>query len=343
MIYNDLIELIEVPKVLKLSDNLYALKFDLMKLLPARYIIEKALENGELTKDMTVVESSSGTFALGLALVCSKHKIKLIIIGDPAIDKKLKSKLEMLGTIVEIIEPIEGIGIQKLRLDRLYEIKNGSNNMYWPNQYDNPRNSESYGLVADLIKSTMGKLDCLIGPVGSGGSMCGIGRYLRESNKDLNMIGLDTHASVLFGQNDGPRPFRGLGNSVYPKNLKQHMFDEIHWINANHAYLACKVMYKGTGMFMGGTSGASYLTGVLWSKTNSDKKTLIILPDEGYRYEDTIYNDEWLKLNNQYANNLPKVPVLVDDPLNCKRIEWNYMHWNRREIEHVQLELKEKI
>lgn len=343
MVYNNLIEHIEKPKIIKLRDNLFALKFDLMKLLPARYIIEEALAKGELTKDMTVVESSSGTFALGLALVCSKYNIKLIIIGDPAIDKKLKYKLEMLGTTVEIIEPREGIGIQKLRLERLYEIMNRSSKVYWPNQYDNPYNSESYAMVANQIGKDLGAIDCLIGPVGSGGSMCGIGAYLRQLNKNLFMIGLDTHGSVLFGQKDGPRPFRGLGNSIYPKNLKQDMFDEIHWINANHAYFACKDMYKSTGMFMGGTSGASYLTGLWWSLSHINKKTLIVLPDEGYRYENTIYDDHWLKLNDFYVDEPPAQPVLISDPLDCKRSEWNFMQWNRRKIEPVEMELKEKV
>ena len=98
MIYKDNIELIELPKIIELSSNIHVLKFELMKLLPARYIIEKSLNSGLLTKEMTVIESSSGSFALGLAYVCAKHHLRLIIVGDPAIDKNLKNKLEICST-----------------------------------------------------------------------------------------------------------------------------------------------------------------------------------------------------------------------------------------------------
>ncbi len=312
-----------------------------MKLIPAKYIIERALQTGELTKDMTVIETSSGTFALGLALVCSKYNLNLIIIGDPAIDEKLKRKLELLGAKVEIVMPSPGIGIQTKRLERLHQIRRELNNTFWTKQYDNPDNSVSYNIVGDQLEQCFGTVDALLGPVGSGGSMCGIGAYLRKKNEDLKMIGIDTHGSVLFGQEDFPRPLRGLGNSGFPKNLKQELFDEVHWLNASDAFFSSNELFKKSGIFMGGTSGATYLVGKWWAKNNPDKIVAVLFPDEGYRYEETIFNENWLKENELFIEQVPQTPTLVTHPLECKKDDWSYMNWNKRNIETVQESLNQ--
>ncbi|WP_160128182.1 cysteine synthase family protein [Kordia antarctica] len=308
-----------------------------MKLLPARYIIEESLKSGVLTKDMTVIESSSGTFALGLALVCAKHKLPLIIVGDPAIDDNLKRKLEILGAQVEIVLPEEGKGIQNLRLEKLNEIRKANKNTFWPQQYDNNLNTESYKLVADKVLSHLDTIDCLVGPVGSGGSVCGISNYIREKRNHLHVIGVDTHGSILFGQKDGVRHLRGLGNSVLPKNVNHSVFNEVHWVNAPDAYLTCKEMYRNALLYMGGTSGAAYLVGKWWAEKNPKKKVVIILPDEGHRYVSTIFNDDWLKEQNLYKKTGEiSEPVLVEGPLECEDQKWSYMQWNKRNIKSVE-------
>ncbi len=340
MIYNDSIDSILTPNIIKLASNLFAVNFNLMKLIPAKYIIDEALRTGELTKNMTVIETSSGTFALGLALVCSKYKLDLIIIGDSAIDYKLKRKLELLGAKVEILSPSKGVGIQKKRLERLHEIRREFSNTFWTKQYDNPDNPNSYDLVANHIEKYFDKVDCLIGPIGSGGSMCGIGSYLRNKNESLKMIGIDTHGSVLFGQKDFPRALRGLGNSCYPKNLRQNLFDEVHWLNAKDAYHSSNELYKDKQAFMGATSGAAYLVGKWWAKNNPDKTGIILFPDEGHRYEETIFNEKWLRENKLYTNVVSQKPIRVTHPIECNKDDWSYINWNKRKLEDLKTSLK---
>lgn len=89
----------------------------------------------------------------------------------------------------------------------------------------------------------------MIGTVGSGGSMSGLSRLLRLTNPDLKSIGIDTPASVVFGQPDGPRTLRGLGNSLMPKNVDHSQFDEVHWVTATEAYQATRELHRNHALF----------------------------------------------------------------------------------------------
>lgn len=129
----------EMPKLDKLHNNFYGASFELMKLLPARFILEQAMKKGQLKKGDKIVETSSGTFALALAMISNVEGFELTIVSDPAIDCKLKMRLERLGTKVIIVDS-ENVdkngGYQKLRLEKLYEILS-SGTYFWPQQYDN--------------------------------------------------------------------------------------------------------------------------------------------------------------------------------------------------------------
>src|SRR5258708_21276709 len=171
--------------------------------------------------------------ALGLAIVCNLRGYGLTIVSDYACDVGLQRRLRGLGATVEIVPaPSSTGGYQRARLDRLEEVRSQNRDSWWVNQYDNPGNPQAYGAFAAQLVGALGKIDCLVGTVGSGGSMCGTTGYLRELFPELHAVGIDTFGSVLFGQPDGPRQLRGLGNSLLPKNLDHTIFDEIHWVSA---------------------------------------------------------------------------------------------------------------
>jgi cysteine synthase A len=334
-INKSIVEAMEQPKLIRLSENYYAICFSLMKLLPARYIVEMAEKLKILKKDSVIIETSSGTFGLGLALVGHKFGYKVIIVGDPAIDQNLKNRMESLGTKVVIVDkPSANGGIQKARLEKMNELMTIHPNHFWPSQYDNIFNPDSYKVIADLLLSELGNIDILCGPVGSGGSMCGTMRALRKTNENVMAVGIDTHNSVLFGQKDGKRLLRGLGNSLFPKNLDHTVFDDVHWVSAKDAFTATRLLHEQHALFMGGTSGAAYLVSKHYASINPDKKVAVIFPDEGYRYQTTIYNKQWLVDNEVFGDSIPKEPTLVSCPENTGT-NWSYMNWNRRSYECV--------
>ncbi|GGV30151.1 cystathionine beta-synthase [Streptomyces filipinensis] len=336
--HSSIVEATELPRIIKVGDNLYATAFSLMKLLPARYIIDRAEAAGVLTPGTPVIETSSGTFALGLAMVCGLRGYPLTIVGDSAIDQELRTRLEMLGTTVEIVEHTgQPGGIQGARLARVAELCRQRPDAFVPGQYDNPDNPGAYGIVADLIDGTVGAVDCLVGPVGSGGSTGGLAGALRPRNPQLHLVGVDTHGSIIFGTPDAPRTLRGLGSSIHPGNVRHSAYDEAHWVTAAEAFHATHELYRSHGLFMGPTSGASFQVASWWAAQNPGSTVVMVLPDEGYRYQSTVYNDAWLREQGITPAPAPGGgPVTVEHPLDAPPV-WSRLMWARRGFDDVMM------
>ncbi|MEU1107028.1 PLP-dependent cysteine synthase family protein [Streptomyces tibetensis] len=332
------VEATELPRIIRLGENLYGAAFTLMKLLPARFIIDQAESAGILKPGTPVIETSSGTFGLGLALVCRLRGYPLTIVGDSAIDPELHNRLRLLGAQVEIVSDHgHPGGIQGARLDRVEELRRARPESFIPNQYDNPSNPAAYGVVADQLSTTLGSLECLVGPVGSGGSTGGLATALRRCAPELHLVGVDTPGSVLFGCAEGPRPLRGLGSSVHPGNVVHRSYDEVHWVAAAEAFRSARDLYQEHGLFMGPTSGASFQVASWWAATRPGRTVVMVLPDEGYRYQSTVYNDGWIKEQGFDQPARPAAPNLVAHPRECGT-SWSYMPWGRRDLMSVMNE-----
>lgn len=326
---------LELPRLLPLGRNLHAASFYLMKLLPARFMLDRAEASGQLQPGGVICETTSGTFGLALAMLSAVRGYRLILVSDPAIDAPLHQRLLELGAQIEIVEkPYEVGGFQQARLDRLNALLAQHPGSYCPSQYGNADNPRSYALVAEHLAERLGAIDCLIGPVGSGGSMSGTARFLRALNPNLHVIAVDTPSSVVFGQPDGKRLLRGLGNSLVPPNVDHTQFDEVHWVGAPEAFLATRHLHRQHALFMGGTSGAAHLVADWYARQNPDQKVVAIFPDEGHRYVTTIYNDDWLRTLPGWTGYLPDAPALVSHPLDV-RPSWSRLYWGRRSLHEV--------
>lgn len=322
----------ELPKVIQLHENLYAAAFGLMKLLPARFMLERAEERGELDPETTVLESSSGTLGLGLAMVCRLGGYGLTIVGDPAIDVHLREHMQQIGATVDICEePSAEGGFQRARLDRLAELRELYPRHFVPDQYGNPDNPNSYSVVAEQLAETLGPVDCLVGAVGSGGSTVGTSSFLRLMNPALHLIGVDTTGSVIFGHADQPRQLRGLGNSLVPPNVKHEAFDEVHWVAAAEAYHAVRNLLARHCLFMGPTSGAAFLVANWWANKHPDARVVVLLADEGHRYRETVHSSKWLHGAGFDPIAISASPTVVDWP-DEDAGGWTSMAWRRRSL-----------
>jgi len=162
---------------------------------------------------------------------------------------------------------------------------------FWPRQYDNPDNALAYARLAELALGALGCIDCL---VGSGGSLCGTARVLRCLFPVLRVVAVDTHRSCLFGHAPGPRLLRGLGNSILPANLEHGLVDEVHWVGAMPSFAAARRLHRSQGLYRGPSSGAAWLVASWWARHIPAASDLVILPDEGHRYRDSLHDDAWL-------------------------------------------------
>ncbi|MFD5414483.1 pyridoxal-phosphate dependent enzyme [Streptomyces nojiriensis] len=291
---------VEVYAKLELQ-NLFAMKDRV-----ARNILLEARRLGTLKPGAPVIESSSGTMALGVALVGRSLGHEVHIVTDPRIDPVTLAKLRALGCRVHVVEAMTSHGWQSARLERLAELLDELPGAFWPQQYTNPDNPGAYRTLAGELLQDLGQFDTLVGAVGSGGSLCGTARALRESLPALHVVGVDCVGSALFGQPDVPQRLQsGLGNSLLPKNLDRTLVDEVHWLNDHEAFAATWDLAREQQIFGGNTSGSVYrvLTG-LAERAEPGTRIVGILPDRGDRYADTVYNDE-----HWDANRLREVPT----------------------------------
>lgn len=328
--YADIADATLLPRIVPLGPGLFGAVFTLMKLVPARAILRKAVARGELGPDTVVVETTSGNFGLALAMEAALLRRRFVLVSDPVIDPHLRRRLEDLGTRVEICDrPAPVGGWQEARLRRVEEIRAELDETFWPDQYANPDNPGAYDVVAEHLDRVLGPVDCVVGPVGSGGSMCGTVRALRRLGPDVRAIAVDTHRSVLFGEPDGPRTLRGLGMSVMPPNLDHRLFDEVHWCTAAEAFASTRQLHRAHALFQGPTSGAAYRVARWWSARHRGARCVVLLPDDGYRYQSTVYDDRWLRAEGFDLAGAAREPVDVvragaQEGRGCR------MRWGRR-------------
>jgi cysteine synthase A len=331
------VDALALPRLVRLRPNLIGMAFPLMKLLPARFIVRKALEEKRLEPGGRIAETTSGTFGLALAMVARLQGHPLTLVSDPAVDAPLRRRLEDLGATVHVVrEPGPAGGFQQARLEVLERVLAENPGSFCPRQYTNPHNPGSYAPCAEQLVHAAGAVDCLIGTVGSGGSVCGIASYLRLMFPELVVIDVDTHRSVIFGQSDagGGRLLRGLGNSLMPPNVDHAAFDLVHWVGAAEAFRATRQLHRDHALFMGPTSGAAYLVADWWARENPDALGAVIFPDEGYRYQDTVYDDAWLAENGLLRDALPAAPVEWERPHDGAD-PWAFHRWGRRAFAEV--------
>lgn len=332
VINQSFVDAIALPRIVRLRSNLIGLAFPLMKLLPARLIVRKALEEGELEPGGMIAETTSGTFGMALAMVARLQGHPLTLVSDPAIDAPLRRRLEDLGATVHIVREAGPTGgFQQARLAVLERILAENPGSFCPRQYTNPYNPAAYAPCAEQLAYAAGAIDCLVGSVGSGGSVCGISSYLRLLSPELNVIGVDTHRSVIFGQSDAGsgRKLRGLGNSLMPANVDHTAFDLVHWVGAAEAFRATRQLHRDHALFMGPTSGAAFLVADWWAREHPDSLTAVVLPDEGYRYQDTVYDDAWLEEQGLKLDVPPRQPVEWERPHDGTD-PWSFFRWGRR-------------
>jgi cysteine synthase A len=275
-----------------------------MKDRAARWIILEARRSGVLADGASIVESSSGTMALGLALVGRALGHPVHIVTDPRIDHITLAKLNALECVVHVVEHMTNHGWQSARLERLAELLHQLPGAFWPRQYDNPDNPRAYADLAKELLDDLGRVDILVGSVGSGGSLCGTARALRTRLPELRVVGVDAVGSVIFGQPDQPlRLQSGLGNSLVPQNVDPTVIDEVHWLNDAEAFGATLELARREQVFAGNSSGSAYAVGrwlASWAAPGA--RVVAILPDRGDRYVDTFYD-----ANYRQRKGLPEI------------------------------------
>ena len=273
-------------------------------------MIEDAEKEGKLKPGGTIVEGTSGNTGMGLALASIVKGYKLICVST---DKQSKEKFDILravGAKVIIcptdVEPED----PKSYYSTSKRIAKETDNSWYVNQYDNLSNTEAHYQTTgpEIWKQTGGKITHFVVGVGTGGTISGVGKYLKEKNSKIKIWGIDTYGSVFkkyhetgeFDKNEiYPYLTEGIGEDILPKNVDFSIIDHFEKVTDKDAAIFTRKLAREEGIFAGNSCGAA-IKGVLQLKKHfkKDDVVVVLLHDSGSRYVGKIYNDEWMKKMN---------------------------------------------
>ena len=270
-------------------------------------MINDAEKKGLLKPGGTIIEGTSGNTGMGLAIVAINRGYKCIFVAS---DKQSKGKLDVLrafGAKVIVCPTDVDAEDERSYYSVSKRLSEEIPNSWYVNQYDNPSNAlahyESTG--PEIWKQTEGKITHFVVGVGTGGSISGIGKFLKEMNSNIRVWGVDAFGSVLkkfhetgeFDKNEiYPYKTEGIGEDMIPKNIDFDIIDGFTKVTDKDAALYCRELVSKEAMFLGNSAGAA-IKGVLQLAQHFTKDDIVVVlfHDHGSRYIEKIYNDQWMK------------------------------------------------
>jgi S-sulfo-L-cysteine synthase (3-phospho-L-serine-dependent) len=295
-----------------------------MKDRPAMHMVERARLRGELPPGARIVESTSGTLGLGLALAGMVYRHPVSVVTDSCMEPIVRNMLNAYGAQVDVVsDPHPVGGWQQARKDRVAQLLDAERDAWCPNQYNNPDNVDGYRPLALELLDQLGHIDVLVCSTGTGGHSAGVARVLRQANPDLQLIGVDTIGSTIFGQPASARLMRGLGSSIYPRNVDYGAFTEVHWVAPAEAVWACHAL-AATHYTSGGWSVGAVALVAGWAARTYARGTRIaaVFPDGSRRYFDTIYNDAYCRHHGLLVATPPREPDHITTPTETVVQRW---------------------
>ncbi|MHB8270104.1 2,3-diaminopropionate biosynthesis protein SbnA [Bradyrhizobium sp.] len=225
---------------------------------PALWVLQRAIERGEIGPESTVIESSSGNFARALSVFCSIIGLKFVPVIDPNISPFYEAILSCsCDTIFKVTDRDETGGFLKTRLRQVQELVATTKNSYWPNQYENT------DCVAAHYHTTGAEIarlqpDYVFIGVSTGGTIAGVSQRLKESQPNVRVVAVDVEGSVIFGGAPKKRTLPGLGSSIRPPLLNQARIDDVVIVPESAAVSACHRLLERYGLFVGASTGSVY-------------------------------------------------------------------------------------
>ena len=266
----------------------------------AGLILKRAMDSGRIKKGHTIVESSSGNMALGLAQACLYYGLHLIVVVDPNLNGHTEKILRAYGARIECVGRTEGSeSYLSARLARVKELLEEIPGSYWTNQYGNPENPLAHQVTMKEIHDALdSNLDYLFIATSTCGTLMGCADYISQNGLDTKLIAVDAVGSVLFGGKPKKRLIPGHGAGVPSQFLDtSKIYDHVE-ISDRQCVQGCWRLLRNEGILCGGSTGGVVQAIIDYTGDIPDHANCaIILCDRGERYLDTIYNEEWISKN----------------------------------------------
>ncbi|MEU3019914.1 pyridoxal-phosphate dependent enzyme [Nocardiopsis sp. NPDC007018] len=287
-------ESIARPDLIDLGGGLLCLRFESMKVASALAAVRHLLDTGVVRPGDTLMDSSSGIYAYGLALAAHRYGLRCHIIGSTTIDQPLRLQLAVLGATLEQMPPSDDLRLdQHRRVRRVRQVLREHPDYHWMRQYHDVVHGLGYRAVADHIRKETGDGPLtLVGGVGSGASTGALARYLRESDPETPLVGVQPFGSVTFGSDHVTDPqiiIAGIGSSIPFGNVDHTLYDTVHWTAFDAALAGSTDLLRRHAVFAGLSSGAAYLVARWEAAAAPDRRVVFVAADTGHRYVDTVF------------------------------------------------------
>jgi len=267
---------------------------------PALEILEAALRDGEIGPETVIVESSSGNMGIGLAQACAVFGLRLICVVDAKASRQNVRILQAYGAEIDYVaEPDPETGeLLPARLNRVRQILQEIDTAFWPNQYANRHNSGSHyrTTMHEVVTALDGKVDYVFCATSTCGTVRGCGEYARGKGLATRVVAVDALGSLIFSDEKGPRFLPGMGAGLRPPLCDLRFIDDVVHVTDLECIAGCRRLVRREGILAGASSGG-LLAAVekIRDKIPAGSSCVVILPDRGERYLDTVYSDDWVR------------------------------------------------
>lgn len=289
-----LVELVNIEKKLGLQARIvvkleYLNPAGSVKDRIAKAMIEDAMEKGKLNKDTVIIEPTSGNTGIGLAAMAAYKGLRVILTMPETMSVERRNILKAYGAEIVLTDGTKGMSGAIAKAE---ELAKEYENSWIPEQFANPANQIMHTKTTgpEIFRDTDGNIDIFVAGIGTGGTLTGVGTYLKQQKPGVRVVGVEPASSpVLTKGQSGPHKIQGIGAGFVPDVLNEDVYDEVIAVENEDAFAYGKMIAKEEGILVGISSGAALWAAIALAKREENKGKLIValLPDSGDRYYST--------------------------------------------------------